>query len=143
MPITIPAGTYALGDPCYSIRGNDWSKFIHNGQIAKESAFNEYEQIMEGAKLPAFAFQTAYGDGSYGGTGFDGLLDVDSGLIGLVEYGTYNTEEAVKNKMAVIVQFKSDVTATNSEDGIITIGHVEVITGDEDEEWGYDDDDEE
>jgi hypothetical protein len=73
--ITMPAGQYYLGDPCYCL-ASMWR------EVLDKSNYFETPFVI-GKKLPIIAFETAFGDGIYfdqNGTEYS----VDSGLIGLV-----------------------------------------------------------
>jgi hypothetical protein len=74
--VTVPAGEYVLGDPCYSVSGDRWLKLIN-------STSSSADPIKELDGCQVLMFGTAYGDGVYQGP--DGAnLGVDSGTIGLV-----------------------------------------------------------
>jgi hypothetical protein len=86
--ITVPAGEYWLGDPCYSFHGprdKDWLPWL---EAADYSNHVDNQNIVLHAKVPDTEFtvlglSTAYGDGHYKGS--DGeYYAVDAGLIGLV-----------------------------------------------------------
>jgi hypothetical protein len=95
--VQIPAGDYFLGDPCYTIRDEDWVPWLEACNYKEED--NLVGKI-PGTNFSAVGFRTAWGDGVYPlqhakrGSYADGWVDyaelgVDAGLIGFVpcEYG--------------------------------------------------------
>ena len=82
--VTIPAGRYFLGDPCYCF-GKSW------GEVLNETNFFQNE-THEFRDFPIVAFGTAHGDGEY----FDqkgNRFPVDAGLIGLVHENLIETKD--------------------------------------------------
>lgn len=78
--ILVPAGEYWLGDPCYSVRDEDWIPWLEAADYTNERVL--WAQI-PGTEYWALGLSTQWGDGCY--------LDeqgneygVDAGLIGLV-----------------------------------------------------------
>jgi hypothetical protein len=76
--VTVPAGTYFLGDPCYSVPGHEW-----DGLLKATNFFEKPAGHLSDGSTQVVAFSTAWGDGIYEGN--DGnKYPVDAGLIGLV-----------------------------------------------------------
>jgi hypothetical protein len=80
--VAVPAGTYWLGDPCYSVKEEDWIPWL-------EAADYTNSQDVLCAQTPGadgawvLGLGTAYGDGVYVDQ-YDNEYGVDAGLIGLV-----------------------------------------------------------
>lgn len=77
--MTLPAGKYYIGDPCYVIDNEKWDDFLgpfwnHGGRGGKFD--------FEGDDC--VAFYTQYGDGQYELEGEGALLPVDAGMIGCI-----------------------------------------------------------
>ncbi len=93
-----PAGKYFIGDPCYGVPYDDWSKLLDDtgllGLYPEDSKYlgnpDEYAAKEDQAAIfeldngyYVLAAPTAYGDGSYEGS--DGnYYPVDAGMIGAV-----------------------------------------------------------
>jgi hypothetical protein len=82
--VTLDAGEYWLGDPCYVIRDEDWMPWLEATDYQTET--NLIGEI-PGSEHEAVGFQTSFGDGVYpftinGEEVFE--LGVDAGMIGFV-----------------------------------------------------------
>lgn len=110
--VTLPAGKYWLGDPCYTIPNSDWHEWLE--------AANYTQEINLLAKVPgredyAIGFSTAFGDGCYpyqkqsGGNWSSWesqeLLPVDAGLIGFVPFDVAPDHNET---LSVLVEFDRD-----------------------------------
>ena len=75
--VTLPAGKYYVGNPCYHINNEKWSDYCDQVVFAqdKKTVFNGKNTC---------CFNTAYGDGCYQDQ-FGNNYGVDAGLIGVVE----------------------------------------------------------
>ena len=131
--ITIPAGKYVLGDPCYSIDDDHWMDLLHSCDIFENPI----------GKIHGFtvlAFGTAYGDGCYNST-IDFTFPVDAGLIGLVPFEyieKFGSKYESRSDLSTVVEFNDDVNCY-SENGTLHFGNIEIYTGDdEDLENEYD-----
>ena len=91
--VQIPAGEYWLGDPCYTIKDEDWIPWLEACNYTEE---DNLVGVIPGTDFSAVGFRTAWGDGVYPlqkeeGYHWDDVfaLGVDAGLIGFVpcEYG--------------------------------------------------------
>ena len=82
--VTLDAGEYWLGDPCYVIRDEDWMPWLEACDYQVET--NLMGEI-PGTEHEAVGFATSFGDGVYPYT-VDGReefeLGVDAGMIGFV-----------------------------------------------------------
>jgi len=93
MKVTIQAGKYYLGDPCYSLN-ESWKDILKQSNNFKESLID----VPEGQIL---AFKTAYGDGQYPSNAGRRFC-VDSGLIGLVPMALAEKEkQTIFNSMPI------------------------------------------
>ena len=130
-PITLPAGTYFVGDPCYAFAHatNSWDKVI-----TASGCFDK--NVIEFEGKPVAGFGTMYGDGTYNG------FSVDAGLIGcvhadLIEEGSTFRESP---ECGQLVEFKEPFTVQAYSNGDIRIGNITVETGhdyeEEDEDYG-------
>ena len=114
--VVVPAGTYILGDPCYSVPDADWGILLDSCEF-----FNL--PVGTVGRFNVLAFCTDYGDGEYEGS--DGILySVDSGLIGLVpvEYATLKYPD-----MARVIAFAEN-TICQVDRGILYFGDVVIDT---------------
>ncbi len=76
--VTVPAGEYILGDPCYTVPDDAWSRLLDSC-----GCFDDATPVGTVLGYQVLAFGTAHGDGIYEGS--DGYeYAVDAGLIGLV-----------------------------------------------------------
>jgi len=128
--IKIPAGTYFVGDPCYSF-DKKWAAILEQTDF-----FEKPVALDESGKPFAVAFSTAYGDGTY--LDRDGRrYIVDAGLLGLVLCGAEdNSPEYAGVKP---VTFDGEVSCYVEEDGhviVFTDGRktISIVTGEEDED---------
>lgn len=112
--VTIPAGRYYLGDPCYVIRDDDWMPLLENSDYFRNP-------VGKVGGHDILAFSTKHGDGTF----YDqhkNEYDVDAGLIGLVPvaYGGKQHENRE-------VEFKSQ-TLCWSDDGVLHFGGITINT---------------
>ena len=125
---TLPAGTYVIGDPCYAFPGRLWSELLSANGCFDEKPMVEFEGIT------VLGLETMFGDGVYlGSDGFS--YCVDSGLIGAVSATPEVLAHEFRERLGTLVTFETDVRASRSVDGTITIGHIIIKTGDEEEDW--------
>lgn len=129
--VTMPAGTYLVGDPCYAVPDHRWMEWL-------EAADYETQDVLL-AELdghPTLGIGTAHGDGTYEGD--DGNeYPVDAGLIGVVpvEIADYSDDKYPRGKIMRKVEFTKDFDCSY-EDGTIVLGHIEIDTDpEEDEGW--------
>jgi hypothetical protein len=133
--VTVPAGEYYLGDPCYSVPEEFW------GELLKSSDRFMTKNQGEANGFTVYAFHTAWGDGTYAGT--DGSeYPVDAGLIGLVPVAL-GGKDCYKGRtdLFTVVVFTQETVCT-SKDGLLSFGHISIDTDpDEEDDYydGYDD----
>lgn len=137
--VTVPAGKYYLGDPCYLIPDADWLAWL------EAADYRNADSLV--AKVPhtdlvAVAFSTMYGDGSYPLDSWEdgktvAYILVDSGLIGLVPFDAitapYSSDGSYK-----IVNFDKDTVVTE-EFGLMDFGGYVINTDPNDEDDELDD----
>ena len=82
--VTMPAGMYFLGDPCYAIDEDGvWDEWLAEAEEAGTPEANDV-MVADVDGVPMLGFHTAYGDGGYLSSDGEHLFGVDSGMIGLV-----------------------------------------------------------
>lgn len=120
--ITVPAGTYWLGDPSYVVPESLWVPLLESCDF-----FNAPVGTAGGHTV--YASGTCWGDGMYFGT--DGhKYPVDAGLIGLVPEAMV-TEDPGKCSRKVTIGHDF---IFGYEDGTILIDDIKIPTAEEDEE---------
>lgn len=135
--LTVPAGKYYLGDPCYTVPTELWDELLDSCDC-----FNYETGKVNGYTV--YAFGTAYGDGVY--LGSDGHeYPVDAGLIGLVPV-ELNPKPMYAADPFTVVEFDVDTLCFN-QGGYMTFGNISIDTTwgdgeDEDEDEYFEEDDE-
>ena len=122
--MTMPAGTYYIGDLCY-VMHDVWGEFC-DLTIEGHSVLDGEFVLKDGRRFATYS--TMYGDGEYyPNTG--GRVGVDAGLIGciLVDEIMDVTDPA---EVGVIVEFTQPFETGSDEDGTIYFGHVRIRTDD-------------
>ena len=131
--MTAPAtARYYVGDLCY-VMHDAWNE-VCNLTVFDNSRF-EYE-LSDGRKFVLFS--TAYGDGTYNDQ-YGNPYGVDSGTIGAIlldDIDDPELERVLENGLGNVYEFPGILGEDDCayEDGLIRIGHVQIETGDEDEE---------
>ncbi len=136
--VTIPAGTYFLGDPCYAVPDEHWMPLLEScGFFGYEEGGSVVGTTPDGHQV--LAFGTAHGDGTFtDGHGHE--YSVDAGMIGLTPEAVgfrYSAEELAR--LGQVVTFDTDVTA-ECADGLLTFGIYAIDTDAEDEDEQADQD---
>ena len=128
--VLMPAGTYLVGDPCYSgIGGDKWDEWL---TAAADGATGDRILLADVDGRPVIGIHTWIGDGKYPGS--DGnLYAVDSGMIGAVpvELGPVTTYD--KNSMQTVTFDEPFECLYREESATIVIGHIEIETDPSDE----------
>lgn len=146
--MTMPAGKYWIGDPCYIFPHtgpleNKWDELLAEVDFFEVS----YGELDDG-KIKVWAASTAYGDGTYVGSNGK-AFPVDAGLIGIAPQETVDYLGRSDNDLdyaGLFIEFKEPFVV-KSRNGNFTFGHINIDTGDdydsdeEDCESDYDDDD--
>lgn len=149
--MTVPAGKYFVGDPCYAVKDNDaWQDFVE--RMFKDSPAGETVSGVMMNGYPVVGVGTMYGDGEYFDVNHNRSFPVDAGLIGVVDMrvAAQNgvTESDLKD-MGHVINFDEEVRLARTDDGDILIHNITIPTGDNDIEdddvfgEGWDDDEEE
>lgn len=112
--ITVPAGRYFLGDPCYCF-STRWSEVLERSKY--------FDDVLKEGRRFAMAFNTTHGDGTYlDGKGME--YPVDAGMIGLV---SVVMAEINPGKASRIVRFKQP-TECFTEGGKLHFGDIVIDT---------------
>jgi|694.fasta_scaffold48371_8 hypothetical protein len=137
--MTMPAGTYYIGDLCYVMKP-EWEEFCDitiEGYGCKDGEFT----LKDGRKFATYG--TLYGDGTYR-SNIGSYHSVDAGLIGCIRIEDIRDPEATEEQMrdlGTIVEFDEPFETSEAE-GVITFGCVEIDTaGDsncDEDEYEYD-----
>lgn len=121
--VTMPAGDYYVGDPCYTVPDHLWMTWL-------EAADYETENILaaEVAGHPVLGIGGFGGDGVYAGS--DGNeYPVDAGVLGLVpaalarEHGVKVRDDLVKLK-----RFATPIKCSLGSDGHVRLGNLVIYT---------------
>jgi len=135
--VTVQAGEYYLGDPCYTVPDHLWHKLLDSANYFEA---NTPIGTVEGHEV--LAFSTKYGDGTYRDQ--QGVkYPVDAGLIGLVPVELVEKTEgdaAKKSGCSRIIKFDRAVTCY-SDDGVLHFGDYVIDTRGSDDNL-FDDDEE-
>lgn len=121
--VTIPAGTYVVGDPCYTVPDACWGDWLDAAGIDDVSHPNVMAASLDGH--PIVGIGTAYGDGGYKGSdGFE--YSVDAGMIGLVPLAI---AEGLRDDLCTVVEFTTPVECSwITSEGTISLGHITIKT---------------
>lgn len=118
--ITMPAGEYYVGDPCYAVDDHDrWMKWLEDADYMSNPRY----LLADLDGQPALGIGTAFGDGTY--LGSDGNeYGVDAGLLGVVP-----VEVAEDNALHAMQRVTFDQPFECSYDeGTINLGHIQIDT---------------
>jgi len=136
--VTIKAGKYFMGDPCYAFSHDtdSWDKIcdqLHDDD-KKDTGFVR----LKGHIFPVFG--TDHGDGCYESNHPGWTFPVDAGLIGLVPFEIIEREPKEYEELGQVVTFDEDFVCS-SDGQTITLGPYEIYTGyPEEDEDDYEDD---
>src|SRR5687768_11930213 len=122
--ITMPAGEYWVGDPCYAIDAQEkWMEWLEAADYTNNDRSCFLLADLDGR--PVLGISTAYGDGEYQGS--DGnSYPVDAGLIGAVPVEVADVDAPFG---MVKVTFAQDFKCSYDEDGgVINIGNISIET---------------
>lgn len=129
----MPAGTYYFGDPCYALR-DCWDEAIEDTNFMED---------FSNTKFRFRAGDTAYGDGTYLGSGmFAGKeFGVDAGLLGFVPIDEMtSTIDEVKGS-GVIVEMPEPFVF-EVDDGVFVVNdrvvvHTALYDDEDDDDFNY------
>ena len=125
--VTVPAGQYVIGDPCYAVPYEDWDALL-----ASCNYFQNPIGYVEGINGKHFvlAFGTRWGDGCYAGS--DGKeYPVDAGLIGLVPV---ELVDDMSEHYGNVVTFNKPTVCSSNGDGKLRFGGIVIDTDPEEEQ---------
>jgi hypothetical protein len=123
--MTMPAGTYYIGDLCY-VMHPEWDEFCDITIEGNNCLGGEFA-LKDGRKFATYS--TMYGDGTYR-SNIGSYHSVDAGLIGCIRIEDIRDPEATMEQMrdlGTIVEFDEPFETSESE-GVITFGCVEIDT---------------
>lgn len=120
--ITLPAGTYYIGDPCYVFNREQWDT------LGEQTGWFEETPVAAIYEYRMVAFGTAYGDGTYQDN-FGHEYPVDSGLIGIVPIEVVDPTKICGQ----VVRFEEPFTCEDIGDRL-RFGHIVIETEDDEEE---------
>lgn len=128
--VTMPAGKYWVGDPCYGVPDDLWMTWLKAADYENRDVL-----IADLDGYPVLGIGTAHGDGEYEGN--DGnRYPVDAGLIGCVPAEIVDADPILTAPFGMqLVEFTEPFDC-ESDDGLISIGHIDIDTDpDEEPEW--------
>ena len=129
---TLQAGTYIVGDPCYSIKSQeDWMSLLESGGLNDNPMPHIMECEIPEKEIGFVASGTAFGDGRYEDQ-LGNSYPVDSGMIGVVPLSSQSDDAWCPLReiwKAHTIEFDSPFTVAYNEEGVITIGHLKIDTG--------------
>jgi hypothetical protein len=142
--VTLPAGTYIIGDPCYHVPEEQWDRVLEEsgffamggpGTGPNDQCHATFE-AWNGRTGTVVAFSTAVGDGLYEDSqGRE--YGVDAGLIGIIPAGDVDSAD-FDGALAKLVTFSHPVECYE-KNGVIVFGHVAIDTNDEEvDDYGDD-----
>lgn len=120
--VTVPAGRYFLGDPCYAVPGGLWMPLLESCGDFDASPVGKVGGI------EVLAFSTAWGDGTYYDQ-FENEFPVDAGLIGLTPIDLALQRETLGRlaSMGLVVEFKTETLCVKA-DGQLRFGQYVIET---------------
>lgn len=123
--VEVPAGTYQLGDPCYTVPDDAWMPLLESCGYFEDSPIGT---LPDGTKV--LGFSTQYGDGSYRDNRGNSY-GVDAGMIGLVPVPD-DTPLGPRND-GMVVKFNKPTVCHRNPNGTLQFGNIVIKTGYDDE----------
>lgn len=129
--VTMPAGTYFVGDPCYAVPDEDWNDLLDSNDVFEGSPVGT---LPNGNNVTAF--HTAFGDGVYYDQ-YGNSYPVDAGLLGVVPLsGSQDTSSF--EVLGAIRTFTAPFQIRSSYHGaLIEIGDIAINTEGSDEDDSF------
>ena len=130
--MTMPKGTYWVGDLCYVLHDDQWDE-VCNWMFSEDIDGHGGEFTLScGTKIAMYG--TRWGDGTYSDTS-GREYPVDSGSLGCVL-----AECVDPSTSGNVISFRDDFTTeiTGSDGEIVRFGHVRINTGDFEDEYPND-----
>lgn len=130
--VEVPAGSYVLGDPCYSFPDYDeWMELLNSCNYF-ESPMGTISRGTDNYYV--LAFSTRWGDGRYRGTDGNSYA-VDAGLIGLVPVEALRSDaDSLRDDLCTVVTFDKPTKCGTDGEGKLRFGHITIDTDPQDEE---------
>ena len=129
--ITLPPGTYFVGDPCYYVRGQNWGAFcdaLHSQEKETgRSRQNIYDiSLNPNSETPTriIAMSTQYGDGYYPGS-CGNSYSVDSGLLAIIPA---DSKDIFDKYTGIAHKFSEPVTISRTKEGTLNFGKISINT---------------
>lgn len=124
--VTVPAGRYFLGDPCYAVPNEYWTPLLDSCDFFDGSPVGQ----ANGSQV--LAFGTAWGDGTYNDQ-HGNSYPVDAGLIGLtpIALAQQHPDFSTLEGLGRFVDFERSTTCTK-EAGVLTFGKYAIDTDESD-----------
>jgi hypothetical protein len=132
--VTVPAGRYYIGDPCYAVPRDLWMEWLGASDYTNDAREHVLAGTVNGYQVVGVA--TAHGDGVYTDQ-LGNKYPVDAGLLGLVPVGLVEGERL--DLMLIDLQEPAECWH-DTETGDVHLGPTIIETGAGDDE---DEDDEE
>ncbi len=131
--VALPAGTYVVGDPCYTMGHDLWRGFLEASD--PDCFVDRTSNMAQVASATVDGFQivsisTAYGDGRYE-DGAGNTYGVDSGSLGLVPIGFVEKYGILPPKTAsTVTTFDTEVCCTfdAADEGAVVLGPLRILT---------------
>jgi hypothetical protein len=130
----MPAGEYWVGDPCYSVPDDKWMTWLQDARYELEPDI----LLAEIDGLPVLGITTAHGDGKYRSNQGDSF-PVDAGMIGLTPKAL--VEGVPFGSKLVTFERTFECSYDEDDEGLITLGLIEIKTDPEADEDDWDDED--
>jgi hypothetical protein len=127
------AGKYWVGDLCYIMNDEEWDEVLELTDLEDQPwALGEGEFTFKDGRRFAM-YRTIYGDGSYPDQS-GCYFPVDSGSIGCVRVDDFE-DRAYHTSGGAVYTFENDFETFSTKNGLICIGHVEIDTSEDEEEY--------
>jgi hypothetical protein len=132
MRVTLPAGSYVVGDPAYNIPDDNWDEVLDNCGNFKHQCQSTWTRA-NGLPGSVVAFYTKFGDGEYS-SGKRKFL-VDSGTIGIIPLEHLDGKEL--DATTHLIKFSRPFECFEVN-GVLVFGFLEINTneGDNDSNFG-------
>ena len=135
--ITVPAGTYVLGDPCYNIYGSDSNGIDRwDGWLERVGIGDIMAAEVPGSDHVVVAFSTSHGDGCWvlreSGVKTQLKIAADAGMIGLIPVAYIQEQGQVisglDQNIVQVVHFNRTTRCHIKKDGTLVFGRFSIQT---------------
>jgi hypothetical protein len=131
----MPAGKYYIGDLCYVMDSDEWDEFCAITIKGNNCIDGEFE-LPDGRRFATYG--TRWGDGEYRDQ-HGNAYSVDAGLIGCIRVEDIRANKYDNiSELGAILEFTEPFETSGGRehyqkwDGVIRIGHVEIVTDSDD-----------